>query len=251
MIKEDLNAKKTDIEFAELMINGMNNLRTFLLKKNQHIKEYYKYRNLHSEILNSMEKYIFSDKYDLTSELNNISGELLKETKNNYDLLSIDLNLNKDLDINLYVDISIYKNHPSMKCVVEQYIEKNKFRNEEKIKMLNAMNNSILSFFKVLKSDYDGFVEIKDVVTDKVYKIIDISLSNPIYKNNSYFYSRLITINDISFLSGLMVLPTNNKKINNYIKECRYRKKSKLVQTLEVYKLNKEYGLQFRINKIK
>ena len=33
MIKEDLNAKKTDIEFAGLLINGMNNLRTFLLKK--------------------------------------------------------------------------------------------------------------------------------------------------------------------------------------------------------------------------
>ncbi len=245
---EDLN----DLELEDLIFNGMNNLRTLLLKKNKHIKEYLKYRDLHSKILNSMANYIFSDKFDLSIGLNNISNEILKETKNNYDLLSIGFDLNKNPDINLYVDISIYKNHPNMKCVIEQYIEKNKFKNEEKVKMLNAMNNSILSFFRVLKKEQDGFVEIKDVVTGSTYKVIDLALSNPLYNNtNTYFYSRLITMNDISFLSCLMALPTNNKKINNYIKECRHRRKSKLVQTLEVYKLNKEYGYELKLNEIK
>ena len=250
MVKE--NNKISEAEVARMMLEGLTNLRTMLLKRNPHIKKYYKYRNIHSEVLNSMIEYIDNGKFDLTEELNKNEEQLLKETDNDYDLLTIDFDLRNDLDFHLFIDFCVYKNHPGIKSVTEHYIDKNKFRNEEKIKMLNAMNNSIISFFKILKCNYEGFVEVEDVVTGKIYKIIDIALSSSFSNSRiMYFYSRLFTIDDISFLSSFMSLPTNNKKINNYVKKCKCRNKSKLVQTLEVYNLNKEYGFPTMTNIIK
>ncbi len=232
-------------------LNDVNNFRMFHIKNLPHIKQYYKCRKIHGEVLNSMEKYILDNKFDLNYELNKITNNLLKETNNNYDLFTFDFDLSNEFELNIFNDITIYKSHPNMNCVIEEYISKNKFKNEDKIKMLEAMNKSFVSFFKILKKDYDGFIELKDMITQNTYKVIDISLSNPMYKGNVYLYSRLITVDDISFLSGLMMFPTNNKKVNNYIKTCKYRNKSKFVQLLEVYNLNKEYGIKFRINKIK
>lgn len=246
------NEMKLTKEEAEFLFKGMENLRLFMLKQKEHIKKYYKCRRLHSEVLNSMSEYIMNDKYDLNKELNEITESLVKEVKHNFKILNIDFDFHNDLDFSIFLDISIYKNHPNMKCVLDEYLLKNKFRNVEKVYMLHAMQNSFTSFFKVKKQEDDGFVELEDLVTNKIYKVTDISLSNPMYKNNNtYFYSRMITMNDINFLSGIMAFSTNIKKVNNYIKDCKYKKKSKLVEILEVFNLNKEYGVKTKTNTIK
>lgn len=239
-------------EEAEFWLKGMENLRIFMLKRNDHIKKYYKCRRIHSEVLNSMEDYITNGKYDLNDALNEIADSLLKEAKHNPKVLNINIDFNNELDFSIFTDISIYKNHPNMKCVLEDYLLKNKFRNAEKVEMLHTMQNSFLSFFKLKKQKENGMVELEDLATNKIYNVTDIALSNPMYKrNNIYLYSRLITMYDINFLSSTMVFPNNIKKINNYIKDCKYKKKSKLVEILEVYNLHKEYGLKIKTNKIK
>ena len=128
-----------------------------------------------------------------------------------------------------------------MKSITEEYLEKNKFKNKEKVDMLIAMNNSFISFFKIINKDYEGYVTIVDLI---------ISLSNPIYKNNIILYARLIEINEISFLIALCNFPNNIKALNNYIKKLKYKKKSNFIKTIEVYHFNKEYGLKFIINNI-
>lgn len=239
-------------EEAEFLFNGMQNLRMFMLKKKEHIKKYYKCRRIHSEVINSMEDYVMNGKYDLNTALNEITEGLLKETKHNTKILNIDFDFNNELDFLVFMDISIYKNYPNMKCVLEDYLLKNKFRNAEKVEMLHAMQNSFTSFFKVKKKEEDGFVELEDLVTNTTYKVIDISLSSPMYANeNTYFYSRVITMHGISFLSSIMVFPTNIKKVNNYIKDCKYKKKNKLVEILEVFNLNKDFSLKVKRNAIK
>lgn len=239
-------------EEAEFWLKGMENLRIFMLKQNNNIKKYYKCRRIHSEVLNSMQDYIANGKYDLSNALDEIEGSLLKETKHNPNILNIEFNFNNELDFLIFTDISIYKNHSNMKCVLEDYLLKNKFRNAEKVEMLHAMQNSFISFFKIKEQKDNGIVELEDLVTNKIYDVTDIALSNPMYKrNNIYLYSRLFTMYDINFLSSTMVFPINIKKINNYIKDCKYKKKSKLVEILEVYNLNKEYGLETKSNKIK
>lgn len=244
------NDKVMDKDFAEFFLNGMNNLRQLMLKSEKHIKKYYKYRKVHGEVLDSMQNYIYNNKYDLSEELNKILDIVKKEVKGNVKVLNINFDLNNSLDLNKFLDLCVYKNHPNMNCVVDEYLTKNKFKNPDKVEMLYAMRDSFASFFKVIDKDYNGFVKIEDLVTNKVYKVVDISLSNPIFKNSPYLYCRLITINDINFLSGTMAFPKNIKKINNYIKNCKYKKKSGLVETLEVYNLNKEYGLEITINNI-
>lgn len=245
------NDKKMDKETAELFLKGMQNMRLFLLKSKNHIKKYIKYRKLHGEVIDSMQNYISNGNYNLDNELNNIEESLIKEAKNNIKVLDINLDFNNDVDYNMFLSLTIYKNHSDMRCVIDDYLDKHKFRNAEKISMLNAMKESFSSFFKVINKDFDGFVEVEDLITNKRYKIIDIALSSPINKSDNYVYTRLITIDEISFFSGTMVFPKNIGKVNNYIKNCKHKKKSSLVQLLEVYHLNKEYGLEFVTNNIK
>lgn len=48
-------------------------------------------------------------------------------------------------------DLFMYKNHFKLMSITKIYLQKNKFRNEEKLKMLNSMKNSYLGLFKVDK----------------------------------------------------------------------------------------------------
>ena len=52
-------------------------------------------------------------------------------------------------------ELFIYKNIEGIPSVTEIYLEKNKLRNEDKVKMLNAMNNSYVSLFKIVGVDMD------------------------------------------------------------------------------------------------
>lgn len=244
------NDEQIEKETAEFLLKGVNNLREFLLKQKDYVKKYYKCRKVHGEVLDSMLNYIYSDKYDFGKRLDEVEDSLIKEASGKLEILDIDFNLDNEDDFNFFVNLAVYKVHPEIVSVVEEYLLKNKFKVQEKVDMLKAMQESFISFFKIINKDYDGKVILEDLVTNKQYEIIDISLSNPIYKNDFYLYSRLITVNGISFLSILTCFPKNIKKVNNYIKSCKRRKKNKIIEILEVYNLNKEYGLSIKKNYI-
>ena len=244
------NDVKVDKEIAELLYKGMLNMREFLLNKEPHIKKYKHYRKLHSDVLNSMISYIENGHYNLSQQLDCVTDDLLKEVNGDADKLKISLDLSDYNEYRIYMEHQIYKNHDNMKSITEEYLEKNKFKNKEKVDMLIAMNNSFISFFKIVNKEYEGYVTIIDLITNKEYKIIDISLSNPVYKSNIILYARLIEIDDISFLISLCSFPNNIKVLNNYIKKLKYKKKSNFIKTLEVYHFNKEYGFKFVTNNI-
>lgn len=242
--------KEINVEVKDMLVNAMINMREFLLKKKPHIKKYYKWRKVHSEILDSMYSYINTDKYDLTNELYKAENELLKEVNGNERIIEIDLDLRDNLEINLFIELQVYKNHPKMSCITEEYIAKNKFRNKEKLEFLEAMNNSFISFFKIIDKDFDGYVTLVDLVTGKEYKIVDIALSNPMYKNNFYIYSRIFSIDGIHFASTLFAFPKNNKYLNNYINNLKRKHKSNIAKTLEAFDIYKKMGISFITNNI-
>ncbi len=235
-------------EVAESLLEGMQNMRLFLLKSKSHIKKYLKYRKLHAEVLNSMINYMDNGNYDLVYELDNVGDSLKKETK--IDVLSLDLDFEDDLEYQIYLDLSVYKNHDKMRCITDDYLEKHKFKNAEKINMLHAMRESFSSFFKIVKADEDGYVCLEDMVTNKRYKVIDITLSNPFNKTSCYLFTRIITMDGIYFMTRAMFFPQNIKKVNNYIKEYKRKRKSDLVRILEVYHLYEEFGIPSSINYI-
>jgi len=57
----------------ELLITAMNNLRRFFLDKKPHIKKYYKIRNMHSEIVNTMIQYYYDGKFKQQPDTNFVS----------------------------------------------------------------------------------------------------------------------------------------------------------------------------------
>lgn len=65
-----------------------------------------------------------------------------------------------------------------------------------------------------------------------------------------YIYSRLISYDDICFLSGIFCFPRNISVVNKYIKKCKIREKSTLVRTIELYYLYEKYGIKVKVNNI-
>lgn len=57
------------------------NLNKNIINSKEHIKEYYKLRKLHSEILDNMEDYIMSGKYNINKELQVAKKTLIKSRK--------------------------------------------------------------------------------------------------------------------------------------------------------------------------
>lgn len=227
-----------DKEFSDNLVEGLVNLRRYIIKDKPHIKKYEKIRKIHQEIVDSMDDY-------LCEQINNgtKSREMAICLDNSGLYIPVDLDSENIDDKSILSEIFVYKVYPSLKSITEEYIEKHKFRNAAKIKMLYAMNNSVVGLFKVINIDFDNcYVTYEDVFTHKTYKIIDITFST-IYKNlykekNLYVYNRLISYESITFGTGMHIkINSDDKKFKNFLKKHNYNKYSDLYRCLYLYYL--------------
>lgn len=215
LLSEDFNNQEFLLEF-------INNLRKFTLDRKSHIKEYYKIRKLHSDIVNTMVLYHESDKFKLKIDNNYIKSnensikniETLHFTQTNFNLET------REGTQGLY-DLLIYKASPNMNCITEDFINSHRYRKPEKIEFLNSMLDSKLGLFEITKTDLDnGYVFFKDVFTDMEYKIVDIALSGSPKHDDFYIYTRLIKYHDIIFSTGLnLVFNKKDSFIKNHIND--------------------------------
>lgn len=215
LLSEDFNNQEFLLEF-------INNLRKFTLDRKSHIKEYYKIRKLHSDIVNTMVLYHESDKFKLKIDNNYIKSnensikniETLHFTQTNFNLET------REGTQGLY-DLLIYKASPNMNCITEDFINSHRYRKPEKIEFLNSMLDSKLGLFEITKTDLDnGYVFFKDVFTDMEYKIVDIALSGSPKYDDFYIYTRLIKYHDIIFSTGLnLVFNKKDSFIKNHIND--------------------------------
>ena len=225
------------------MYNMMVGIRKMILKRKKHIKKYYKYRKIHGEVLDSMLNYIYKGKYKYMDKYESILDDLRSETRNpNFEM---SLNPNNADDETVITELFCYDNHPNIDNLTDIFIKNNKFKNKDKLKMLEAMKNSYVGLFKIIKSDdIDGYLYIEDVFTKKKFKIIDVSLSlNDFSKlgKDLYYYNRIITIDDISFSSGIhSIFTSKNTKLMEYIKKHRYKKVSNFARCIQLYKISKK-----------
>ena len=223
------------------LIVDLVNLRKMMLKNNPTIKKYNKARKLHGEILRSMSEY-FGNPLVYESKTEEMDESIYQCGINR----DIALKANDESDNTILTEIFTYKVFPTLKSITEEYIEKHKFRNAEKIKMLHAMNNSIVGLFKIIDIDYDTcYVTYEDVFTHKKYKLIDVScatLYKSVYKERDlYIYNRLITYENITFGTGMQIeINTGNKKFKDFIKKHNYKKYSDLYRCLYLYYLEKD-----------
>lgn len=225
----------------EEIYNMLVNLNRFQLNKKDHIKKYNKLRKMHGEILDSMQNYIFSGRYD-TRKYDDIVDSELSKVVDNFD---IDFDLNNDDDITIFLELFVYKNHPDIPSVTDIYLKNNKFKNLDKIKLLECMKNSYVGLFKVIDVDrINGYVTYQDVFTKKKFKIIDIAMSSTLVidKNRQlYTYNRIITYDTISFASGIHCnFSSESKQLMKFISEHNYQKCCSFIRCLLLYDIYKK-----------
>lgn len=228
---------KTPEEKTEMLVN----LNRRLLNRKKHIKKYNKLRKLHSEILDSMDDFISSDKCNIKKYLEIILKDFRVETN------GVELNLNS-LDVDdktILVELLVYKNHEKVPSVTEIFLEKKKFRNEEKLKMLDSMKNSYASLFRLVDVNREeGYVIYEDVFTYKRFKVIDIAMSSTLRMDTKrfvYMYNRIITYDDISFGTGIhCTMTSQNNGLKRFLKKYKNKKISNIAKCLMLYIISKK-----------
>ncbi len=227
--------------FLTEMSNMLINFNKIQLERKEHIKKYYKYRKIHGEILDSMINYILSGKYNIDDHFDNIREDIYREIPK----LHLELDSSDCDEITILNELFMYKNHPKLTSITEIYLKNKKFRNKDKIKLLTSMNNSYVSLFKIIGTDFkNGFVTYEDVFTKKKYKVIDVAMSSTLKidkKRTIYVYNRIINVENISFGTGIHCMMTSeNKLLKEFIKTHKYNKFSDYSRCMLLYDLSKK-----------
>ena len=240
-MKEDILKSLNDFLEPEEMSQMLVNINRMQLNRKSHIKRYNKLRNLHTEIIDSMLNYMFEGKYNIDKMFDN----LVKENDNKEQKIEFDLSTDDPDDLSIITELFVYKTHEKIPSLTEIYLEKNKFRNKEKVKFVKAMNQSFASLFKIVATDREnGYVTYEDFFTHKKYKIIDISMSSSYIVNKKepiYMYNRIITVDDITFATGIHCMLTwENEKLTEFLKHAKYDSKNTSSMCLKLYQISKE-----------
>lgn len=236
-ILEELLKDKDGLEITHIMVE----FNRHFLERKEHIKKYYRLRRLHGDILSSMFAYIESGKYDIQYYLNQVAADIFRET----DVTSLHYDLYDDDDGTILEELFIYKNHEKISSLTEIYLEKKIFRNKEKVKMLHCMKNSYASLFKIVDADRkNGYVTYQDVFTKKRFRVIDVAMSSCFVDRRDialYTYNRIITVDDISFCSGIhCVMTSKNKDLMAFIKKHRYQRCRDFSRCVMLYDISKK-----------
>jgi hypothetical protein len=232
----------------EQLINAMNNLRRFFLDKKPHIKKYYKIRNIHSEIVNTMIQYHHDGKFK-----RQIDTDFVSEPEHEKDiyLLECDFDLDTGTGAQAFYDIWIYKMAANMTCITDDFIRDHRYRKPEKIVVFHSMLDSKLGLFEVTGTDMEeGYAYLKDVFTGDEYTIVDIGLSgNPNY-DAYYIYTRIITYQDISFGTGLnFIFGKTDNFIKNHIQQHKkdFNLNGEFLRFTQLYNRYSQYPGKVRV----
>ena len=184
-------------------------MNRILLKNHPHIKEYNKIRMIHNEIIDNMASYYDSGKFSLKfkSDPEHMKDNIGSNAKPlDISALSYSFDINSDTDSTTYYDMAIYKCAPNATSITEEYLTKHRFKNPEKIEMLEAMQNSYLGLFEITSADMQtAYVNLRDVFTGKEFTIIDTGLCMQM-TFDEYLYLRVITYREVSFVTGLVFI---------------------------------------------
>ena len=218
----------------EIISNLLNNMQNLLLKNNPNIKKYKKIRKLHNEVMESMMKYFQQGKFELK-----IDNNLENTGKNGISYINTKFDTSTELGMQAISNVMVYKNACNMNCITEEFIKKNKYKNQEKIELLESMKNSTAGLFEITKTDRkNGQVHLKNVLNNQEYCMTDVGFSSNLHNDKIYLYTRIITYHGISFGTGLnLAFDKNDEFICKWIKENlkNINEKQELSRFLELY----------------
>ncbi|MCL2323102.1 MAG: hypothetical protein FWC47_13495 [Oscillospiraceae bacterium] len=232
-----VEAKKApNIHDQEYLTKILYSIHTKILENKPHIIEYTKMRKLHGVILSDMMEYFYDGKFKFSVNTTGLSKKI-----NEGDLRIIDCHFDDTTGLGRHglANIIIYKNNSNINCLTEVFIKNNTYKDPEKKAFLNSMLKSSAGLFEITKTDMDeGYVYIKDVLSETEFCIIDMGLSVALKYDNIYIYMRIITYKDISFGTGLnLVFRKSDPFIRDWIKQNKenYNPKEESMRFLELY----------------
>ena len=239
-----------DADYAnqELMINVINNMRRLFLDKKPHIKEYYKIRDMHSEVVNAMIQYHEDGKFERIIDKSSILKSRSEVTVHS---LESDFDLSTQVGIQGFYDMMIYKPASNISCITEDFIKDHRYKKPEKTEFLQSMLDSKLGLFEITGTDMkEGYAYIKDVFTDVEYTIIDIGLSGQSNYDDIYFYTRIISYNGINFGTGLnLIFAKTDNFIKRHIEEHKkdFNPNGEFERFIQLYNRYSKYPDKIRI----
>ncbi|MGB4439080.1 MAG: SEC-C metal-binding domain-containing protein [Sedimentibacter sp.] len=222
------------------LLQTIDSLRRFSLDRKSHIKEYYKIRKMHSEIINTMISYHEANKFELKIDNNYIyNNEHPIINNETFHLIESNFDFETREGVQALYDLLIYKVSHNLSCITEDFIKSHRYRKPEKIEFLHSMLDSTIGLFEITKTDInEGYVYLKDIFTDIEYKIVDIALSGNHIYDNFYMYTRLIKYHDIIFNTGLSLTFTKKDGfIKNHIRNHKknYASEEELIRFIQLY----------------
>lgn len=160
---------------------------------------------------------------------------------------------NTELGIYAISNIITYKNSCNMNCITEEFIEKNKFKDKEKNKLLKSMLNSNAGLFEIVETNrQEGTAYLKNMLNGEEFCITDIGISSNLHNDKIYIYTRLITYNGITFSTGLNLLfDKEDEFINKWIEENKkeHGKKQEIERFIELYNEYIKNDKKFKIKR--
>lgn len=232
----------------EFWIRAFTNFRRFALDKKPHIKEYYKIRKMHSEIVDAMIKYHDDDKFE--QKVNTDFAPHAEPDKILY-LLESDFDLETQTGAQGFYDMRIYKAARNMNCITEDFIQHHRYRKPEKIEFLHSMLASKPGLFEITGTDFDeGYVYIKEVFTGVEHTIVDVGLSGDRNYGKYYIYTRIITYHGISFSTGLnFIFAKDDGFIEGHIQHHRkdYNPNGEMLRFTQLYNRYSKYPDKIKI----
>lgn len=212
------NRKDDFLSTPETLLEAINSLRSFVLDKKPHIKEYHKIRKLHTEIANAMIQYYYDGKFEQKLDTSDVTQS---NQGNTFQLLESEFDMGTRIEEYAFYDMLIYKPVSNMNSITEAFIQNNRYKKLEKIEFLYNMLDSKLGLFEITGADPDeGYAFLKEVFTGEEYKIIDVGLSGNRNNDEFYIYTRIITYHGISFGTGLnFIFDKTDNFIQNYIQQ--------------------------------
>ena len=126
-----------------------------------------------------------------------------------------------------------------MNCITEEFLQTNRYKKKEKEEFLKSMLDSKAGLYEIIKTDFEeAQVYLKNVLNGEITKLTDIGMSGNKNNTGHYFYTRIISYNDINFGTGLsLIFDKKDKFIQKWIKDNKkeYNKKQEIFRFLELY----------------
>ena len=229
------------INFFSIVQKTFEDIIDYRLNKKSHIIKYYQVRKFYNEIADNMKQYFDEGKYDMDSYYSSVLNNIKKETKG----YGLHLNKISKINQNVLYELFLYRNHNKIPSVSEIYSVIKRFRNKEKLKMLDSIINSYVGLFRIVDvNKWNGFVTYEDVFTFKKFKIIDIAMSKTLRLNKNmsfYIYNRVISYDGISFAIGIdNVMSSSNERLQKFIDKHNYNKCSDFSRCLILHNISKD-----------